>query len=83
MTDPTLNKKILTRAEKIAKKINDNNLNIAKLNREKYQKALGKKYTDKLFKNSIIRENNKTAYEEKITEELIKSYEEYYSENIS
>lgn len=80
---PTLNKKILTRAEKIAKKINDNNLNIAKLNREKYQKALGKKYTDKLFKNSILRENNKADYEEKITEKLIKSYEEYYGENIS
>lgn len=80
---PTLNKKILTRAEKIAKKINDNNLNIAKLNREKYQKALGKKYTDKLFKNSIIREDNKNSYEEKITEELIKRYEEYSGENIS
>lgn len=80
---PTLNKKILTRAEKIAKKINDNNLNIAKLNREKYQKVLGKKYTDKLFKNSIIRENNKNSYEEKITEELIKRYEEYSGENIS
>ncbi|ELC8390745.1 hypothetical protein QYB48_002760 [Clostridium perfringens] len=80
---PTLNKKILTRAEKIAKKINDNNLNIAKLNREKYQKALGKKYTDKLFKNSIIREDNKNSYEEKITAELIKRYEEYSGENIS
>lgn len=80
---PTLNNKILTRAEKIAKKINDNNLNIAKLNREKYQKVLGKKYTDKLFKNSIIREKNKTAYEEKISEELIRNYEEYYGENIS
>lgn len=80
---PTLNKKILTRAEKIAKKINDNNLNIAKLNYDKYQKALGKKYADKLFKNSIIRKNNKTAYEEKITEELIKRYEEYSGENIS
>lgn len=80
---PTLNKKILTRAEKIAKKINDNHLNIAKLNREKYQKALGKKYTDKLFKNSIIREDNKNSYEEKITEELIKRYEEYSGENIS
>lgn len=80
---PTLNRKTLTRAEKIAKKINDNNLNIAKLNREKYQKALGKKYTDKLFKNSIIREDNKNSYEEKITEELIKRYEEYSGENIS
>lgn len=80
---PTLNRKTLTRAEKIAKKINDNNLNIAKLNREKYQKALGKKYTNKLFKNSIIREDNKNSYEEKITEELIKRYEEYSGENIS
>ncbi|WP_460292805.1 hypothetical protein [Clostridium tertium] len=80
---PTLNRKILARAEKIAQKINDNNLNIAKLNREKYQKVLGKKYTDKLFKNSIIREDNKNSYEEKITEELIKRYEEYSDENIS
>lgn len=80
---PTLNRKILARAEKIAQKINDNNLNIAKLNREKYQKVLGKKYTDKLFKNSIIRKDNKNSYEEKITEELIKRYEEYSGENIS
>lgn len=80
---PTLNRKILARAEKIAQKINDNNLNIAKLNREKYQKVLGKKYTDKLFKNSIIREDNKNSYEEKITEELIKRYEEYSGENVS
>lgn len=80
---PILNRKILSRAENIAKKINDNNLNIAKLNRQKYQKALGKKYTDKLFKNSIIRENNKANYEEKTTAELIRSYEEYISKNIS
>ncbi|MCC0666491.1 hypothetical protein [Clostridioides sp. ZZV15-6597] len=79
---PLLNEKVLDRAEKIAEKINANNLCISKLNHEKCLKVLGKRHTAILFKNSTIRKNNKIAYEEKTTKELIEAYESSCHESI-